>query len=70
MATVERPAQGRLGMLALEEGDAWQQYLDDTKDQPVHRYDDLEPWAWARLGRKLGDIEARRAAIENEDDGA
>lgn len=67
MATMQRP--GAVGVLAVEEQAAWAEYLDATRDSPNVRYEELEPWAWNRLGVKLRAIHARRQAIL-EDDGA
>jgi hypothetical protein len=64
---MERP--GAIGVLAIEEQEAWTEYLDATRDQPVQRYEEMEPWAWARLGQRLRAIHTRRMAV-TEDDGA
>lgn len=64
---MERP--GAIGILAVEEYDAWRAYLEATQDQPLARYCEVEPWAWSRLGATLRAIHARRRAIM-EDDGA
>ena len=64
-AMVERP--GALGMLAIEEQDAWSEYLDATRDQPEVRYEELEPWAWKRLNQRLAAIQARRRALVGDD---
>jgi hypothetical protein len=67
MAAPARP--GALGILALEETEAWAEYLEATQDQPDCRYEELEPWAWSRLGRRLSQIQSRRNAIESEGGG-
>jgi hypothetical protein len=47
--------------LAIEEADAWFEYLEAVR---VHaaggRYDEVEPWAWARLSQRLGNVEVER----------
>lgn len=62
VATIERPSVTVI--LAAEEQAAWTEYLDDTRNRENVRYEELEPWAWNRLGVKLGAIQARRRAAE------
>jgi hypothetical protein len=50
-------------LLLIEEADAWFEYLDATRGQSVHRYVEVEPWAWARLAQRLRAIRARRARL-------
>jgi hypothetical protein len=48
--------------LAIDEADAWYEYLEATKAEAASgRYDEVEPWAWARLKQRLRSIESRRA---------
>jgi hypothetical protein len=48
--------------LAIEEADAWFEYLEATQAEvATGRYDEVEPWAWARLKQRLGTVERRRA---------
>lgn len=65
MATVQRPAA--LGKLALDEQAAWGEYLEATQIEG-YRYEEVEPWAWNRLNRRLQEIQAQRRRLE--DDGA
>ena len=39
---------------AIEEADAWFEYLETTRTQGgPGRYDEVESWAWARLTQRL-----------------
>jgi hypothetical protein len=50
--------------LAVEEADAWFEYLESTQAElSTGRYDELEPWAWARLRQRLKAIERKRARL-------
>ena len=49
--------------LAIEEADAWFEYLESTKAQSQTRYAEVEPWAWARLCQRLRAVRARRARL-------
>jgi hypothetical protein len=49
--------------LAIEEADAWFEYLGATRDHGELRYREIEPWAWSRLSRRLRSIRARRARL-------
>ena len=40
-------------LLMIEEADAWFEYLEATREKMPNRYDELEPWAWARLNQRL-----------------
>jgi hypothetical protein len=40
-------------LLQIEEADAWFEYLESTRGQSESRYEELEPWAWARLSQRL-----------------
>ena len=50
-------------LLAIEEADAWFEYLEATRGQTAVRYQELEPWAWARLSQRLRAVRARRARL-------
>ncbi len=52
-----------LELLYVEVCDAWFEYLESTRYQGAHRYDEVEPWAWKRLQQRLATIEARRDAL-------
>jgi hypothetical protein len=48
--------------LAIEEADAWFEYLEATQAEVASgRYDEVEPWAWARLKQRLRSVERRRS---------
>jgi hypothetical protein len=49
--------------LASHEADAWFDYLEQTRNQIQFRYEELEPWAWARLAQRLRAIETRRSKL-------
>jgi hypothetical protein len=59
-STLDRSA---VTQLRADEVDAWFEYLESTRRQDQFRYDDVEPWAWARLERRLRAIAARRKAL-------
>jgi hypothetical protein len=50
-------------LLLIEEADAWFEYLETIRSQPAARYDEVEPWAWARLSQRLRAINARMAKL-------
>ena len=50
-------------LLQIEEADAWFEYLESTRCQNETRYQELEPWAWARLSQRLRAVRARRARL-------
>ena len=50
-------------LLQIEEADAWFEYLEATRAQSETRYQELEPWAWARLSQRLRAVRARRARL-------
>src|SRR6266567_2631594 len=67
----QRPGGGRVAgqreaheLLLIEEADAWFEYLEATRGQSVHRYKEVEPWAWARLTQRLRAIRTRRAKLK------
>ena len=49
-----------LELLLIEEADAWFEYLESTNSQTPQRYDEVEPWAWARLTQRLRLVEVER----------
>ena len=50
-------------LLLIEEADAWFEYLEATRSQSEVRYQELEPWAWARLMQRLRAVKARKAKL-------
>ena len=52
-----------LELLMIEEADAWFEYLESTTSQSSQRYEELEPWAWARLMQRLRALRTRRAKL-------
>lgn len=50
----------------MEEAEAWLEYLEATRAVAgrAERYDEIEPWAWARLTVRLRAIRARRAKLK------
>ena len=63
MDTEDRLAVGEA--LAIEEADAWFEYLEVTRAQtPSGRYAEVEPWAWARLNQRLRIVERKRARLD------
>jgi hypothetical protein len=51
-------------LLLFEEADAWFEYLDSTRGQTAVPYDEIEPWAWARLTQRVRAVRARRARLD------
>lgn len=53
-------------LLQIEEADAWFEYLEAirTVSGRAERYEEVEPWAWARLTVRLRAIRARRAKLK------
>ena len=50
--------------LAIEEADAWFEYLEAVRAHAcTGRYDEVEPWAWARLAQRLRSVEHERALL-------
>ena len=48
--------------LAIEEADAWFEYLEAVRAHARSgRYDEVEPWAWARLTQRLRAVEGERS---------
>lgn len=60
-ASLDRAA---VDVLAADLCAAWAEYLESTGHQFTDRYEDIEPWAWARLQRRLKVIAARRKALK------
>ena len=53
-----------LEALAIEEADAWFEYLEVTRAQvALGRYPEIEPWAWARLNQRLKAARRKRAQL-------
>ena len=50
-------------LLLIEEADAWFEYLEATRGQTELRYQEVEPWAWARLRQRLRAIRTRRLKL-------
>jgi hypothetical protein len=47
--------------LAIEEADAWFEYLEATRTEGASgRYDEVESWAWARLAQRLRALSSQR----------
>lgn len=42
----------------VEQAEAWREYLEEIEQLSVHRYEEVEPWAWRRLQRRLKDAAA------------
>ncbi len=40
-------------LLEIEEADAWFEYLEGTRGYTGQRYEEAEPWAWAKLQQSL-----------------
>lgn len=50
--------------LLIEEADAWFEYLEATQAEiGTGRYDEVEPWAWARLNQRLRAVEHKREGL-------
>jgi hypothetical protein len=45
-----------------EQATAWGRYLRETRGQPWHRYEEVEPWAWQRLRSSLAASRSRLKA--------
>ncbi len=57
-------SRGSSEALAIEEADAWFEYLEAVRTHSrTGRYEDVEPWAWARLTQRLRVVEATRTEI-------
>jgi hypothetical protein len=52
-------------LLLIEEADAWFEYLEAIRNLPCssQRYQEVEPWAWARLQTRVRAVKARRAKL-------
>jgi hypothetical protein len=51
-------------LLLIEEADAWFEYLESVRGQSEIRYQEIEPWAWARLTQRLRAVRTRRAKLK------
>jgi hypothetical protein len=51
-------------LLLIEEADAWFEYLESVRGQSEIRYQEVEPWAWARLTQRLRAVRTRRAKLK------
>ena len=50
--------------LAIEEADAWFEYLEATRQQcGSGRYDEVETWAWGRLKQRLAAVHETREQL-------
>jgi hypothetical protein len=50
--------------LAIEEADAWFEYLEVTRAEiSSGRYTEIEPWAWARLSQRLRAVKRKRTEL-------
>ena len=57
-------ARGPREALAIEEADAWFEYLEPVRRcLPVVGYEEVESWAWARLTQRLRDVEGERTRL-------
>ena len=53
-----------LEILAIEEADAWFEYLEAVREEAqTARYDEIESWAWARLRQRLRAVDAKRSDV-------
>jgi hypothetical protein len=50
--------------LNMDEAMAWAEYTEATKDKHGKSYEDLEPYAWARLQTSLRRIKDRRRKLQ------
>ena len=51
--------------LVIEEADAWFEYLEAVRTHiSTGRYEEVEPWAWARLRQRLRAVEAERSRLK------
>jgi hypothetical protein len=50
-------------LLLIEEADAWFEYLETIRARSEVRYQEVEPWAWARLLQRLRAVKARQAKL-------
>ena len=56
--------RGAQEALAIEEADAWFEYLEAVRHPiPVVRYEEVETWAWARLTQRLREVEGHRIRL-------
>lgn len=57
------PSRRQLTELEDAERAAWDDYLDKTKTKDGQSYQELEPWAWAKLRQTLREIRRRRKRL-------
>jgi hypothetical protein len=51
--------------LVIEEADAWFEYLEAVRTHANSgRYDEIEPWAWARLRQRIQAVERERSRMK------
>ncbi|MFY9264959.1 MAG: hypothetical protein WAO61_05990 [Solirubrobacterales bacterium] len=66
MATVsQQPVGTELARLEESEAKAWRIYSKSLDGLTGEAYDEAEGRSWDRLQRKLGQIESRRAELDN-----
>ena len=57
-------SRGTHEALAIEEADAWFEYLEAVRAHSrTDRYEEVEPWAWARLTQRLRVVESGRGEV-------
>jgi hypothetical protein len=50
--------------LAIEEADAWFEYLEVTRaEAATGRYHEIEPWAWVRLNQRLKAVRRKQREL-------
>ena len=50
--------------LAIEEADAWFEYLEVTQGRDrLRAYHEIEPWAWARLSQRLRAVKRKQSEL-------
>jgi hypothetical protein len=59
MAATNEPEE----LLLIEEANVWFEYLEATRSESRARYQEVEPWAWARLSQRLHAVRARMARL-------
>ena len=57
-------ARGTQEALAIEEADAWFEYLEAVRHcAAIVRYEEVESWAWARLTQRLRNVGGERTRL-------
>lgn len=62
----ELPREEALRVLDISRADAWFEYAESCRQAATGssiRYDEVEPWAWARLQQRLRAIAARASKL-------